>query len=577
MMKTTLLALAAMTACGGVAVAQDCSQRKLVSIYTMGEMLDEGTNADKITKKLINFYDADGRMVKSCEYGTGTTNEFTLTKMFDYSYTMDGENTVRETKGKQWGQYDFGDFGFKDYNANNATATYSPDGRLLKEVTTNYTYEYTYDENNLLTSVVKSISNSGKLSETTTYTNNSEGLAEMAIVTNGTGAFSSKYIYEYDDNGNRVSAIQYKRPSTALDDELQEYAYVIEEWTYDENNMLTEYVKQSGGSATKAPVNSSKKVYTIYNNNPNMTLITTYSWNSTKEEWKTSSTLPTIEEYVDFDPEVVEMATIEPIVTVDDNNHMVNVQFAVPPIGQFMPYMRYELYRNGHLLATLGNSNASEDGMISYDDADCRIGEVTYYVRTLIGTASDLAEEDEVMWNAYNVSMAPACEVHFGINAVTNLRLEDVKIEKYVQEGVKYTERNIVIGFDIPTISENLGFVKNELYFWNVINNTNYFVFKEKTEDANTNSLATSFDPTRETMDFIVVSHYKYGNVVSEKLTLTKTEVDEFNSGIDNVNASATNGSSKVYNLNGQLMGSSLNNLPQGTIVITNGKKIIVK
>ena len=78
-------------------------------------------------------------------------------------------------------------------------------------------------------------------------------------------------------------------------------------------------------------------------------------------------------------------------------------------------------------------------------------------------------------------------------------------------------------------------------------------------------------------MDFIVVSHYKYGNVVSEKLTLTKTEVDEFSTAITDINASAPCGNGKVYNLNGQLMGSSLDNLPRGSIVVVNGKKVIVK
>ena len=575
MMKTALWALTAMTACSATAVAQNESQRKLVCTYTLGEILDEGTSANKITKKVVNFYDKQGRMFKSCEYGTGTTDEFTLTKMFDHAYAADGENTVCTVTGKQWGLYDFGDFGFKDYSSNNATTTYSPDGRVLKEVTTNYTYEYGYDENNLLTSMVKSITNSGKLSETTTYTNNSEGKAEMAVVTNSTGAFSSKFIYEYDDNGHLVSSIQYKRPSNALDDEMQEYAYVIEEWTYD-GDMLTEYVKQSGGSATKQPANSSRKVYSIYNNNPNMILVSNYSWNSKAGEWKTASTLPTIEEYVDFDPEMAELCVMSPTVSVDNDLHTATVQFAIPAIGEYMTYMRYELYRNGQLLATLSNSDV-KDGMISYVDADCRIGEVTYFVRPVIGTAPDLAEEDEVIWCAYNASVSPTEAVSFSIEAVSNLRLDNVQIEKYTQEGVQYTERKIVIGFDTPTISEDMGFVKNELYFWNVINNTNYYVFKESTSDANVNTLATTFDPTRDTMDFIVVSHYKYGNVVSEKLTLTKTEVDEFSTAITDINASAPCGNGKVYNLNGQLMGSSLDNLPRGSIVVVNGKKVIVK
>ena len=46
-----------------------------------------------------------------------------------------------------------------------------------------------------------------------------------------------------------------------------------------------------------------------------------------------------------------------------------------------MTYMRYELYRNGQLLATLSNSDV-KDGMISYVDADCR-GELTAQAKKL--------------------------------------------------------------------------------------------------------------------------------------------------------------------------------------------------
>ena len=61
MMKTALWALTAMTACSATAVAQNESQRKLVCTYTLGEILDEGSSANKITKKVVNFYDKQGR------------------------------------------------------------------------------------------------------------------------------------------------------------------------------------------------------------------------------------------------------------------------------------------------------------------------------------------------------------------------------------------------------------------------------------------------------------------------------------------------------------------------------------
>ena len=151
----------------------------------------------------------------------------------------------------------------------------------------------------------------------------------------------------------------------------------------------------------------------------------------------------------------------------------------------------------------------------------------------IIGIAPELIEdESEVYWVSTCISEQSEISVDYSLAAATNLRMVGAHKEDYVQEGVAMTSKYITLEWDAPAVTEAMGFISNEVYFWNVIAATDYFTIKDKFTDNGVHQSVVSFDPNRDAMDFIVVTHYAYGNVKSEKLTVTKAQMNEAITGI---------------------------------------------
>ena len=574
-MKKHLLYSMALTAMMSASVAttawaaDDEEELKLVGIYTLGEVLDEGASADKITKMEKYFFDENGNLMRSGKYATGTGTEFTLAEMTNYTYTPDDEGGVsRTSETMQWGRYDFGDMGFKKGNATTNTL-FGADGNMLKNVTTSYTYEYSYTDGKL-TKESKYITSSGALSEEIAYTYNNKGQLQQAITTDKNGKFKLKTVYEYDAQGNKTEAVQYKRPTGMETDESAEYAYIVEQWTYTDG-VLTEYLKKSGGSATKEPAQSSKKVYEVYNNNPYQTKVTTYSYTASINKW-TKGGLPIVEVYAPFSKDINEMAYVNVNTQLDAENHAVKVMFDVPALLQMREKAKIELYRDGHLLATksLQECTISEEGVVTMIDEDVKEGTHTYYIVPVIGMAPELIEdENEVYWVSTCISEQSEINVDYSLAAATNLRMIGARSETYEQEGVSMTSRYVTLEWDAPAVTESMGFISNEVYFWNVIGATDYFVIKDTFNDNGTCQSVVSFDPNRDAMDFIVVTHYAYGNVKSEKLTVTKAQVHETITGIESTaSATAPAAITGIYTLDGRKVTAPMSQLGAGTYIV---------
>ena len=226
------------------AQAQDYSGkpgRKLVCTYTNGDAMGE---ASGITKQEHFFAGPTNRPQRGCLLGSGTTTEFSLTNYYSFDESKEGDNAIVKYYKSQWGKYDYGDDGLKA-PALQETVTVDAAGRVVRRVTSSYAYEYKYDAAGALTEEIWTIASSGALNKKITYTNNEAGQAVMAIETNSKGAFSCKYVYEYDERGNLIEKMTYKRTTTT--DEKTEYLNVDELYTYDENGYLKEYIKYGSG------------------------------------------------------------------------------------------------------------------------------------------------------------------------------------------------------------------------------------------------------------------------------------------------------------------------------------------
>ena len=510
--------------------------RRLVTRYTLGDVMGEATG---ITAKTSYLYDNQGRIMRANEYKRGTTQTFTLNYSWRTSYVQDGENTIATTEKWQWGVYNHGEYGFK-FVSTDSVKTYNSQNQLLKNVSTTYTYDYTYNENGQLVTRVKSNSYNGTISEYRHYTYDAQGrVVEELVKGSDDVKFSSKAIFEYDDDAHTVVRTLYKRPTASLDDGSTEYVNIIETYYYDENNVLTEWIKQGSGSATKDPVNSSRKTYKIYEGNPNQTLVTSYSWLSSTGEWNVGG-LPVVEEWVSMPEGIEEVAAIDHIAATQDPAAIgnVNVEFSAPAFAQVGMYQcKFVVYRDGHIVkeATLAECYDNESGLCKVVDEGVLQGEHEYYVQPIMGVADEM--EEDVVWTPLTVSEIVTLNVDLNLSPVTDLRFKRAWLETFYNEDTQQTEnlRHVVLAWTNPEHSADDGFVKNEIWFTYMSGtkeaSKNTFV---EFEDGTVSSADLPWDsPSRKLQNFYIVSHYANGNVVvSEKLPVNLDDVDEYISNI---------------------------------------------
>ena len=275
--------------------AQDYSGapgRKLVCDYTIGDAMGEATS---ITKQQHYFYGQDNLPLRAQEMGKGTTSEYTLSYYFLYSAAEENGLNVVSSTAKQWGKYNYGDFGFKDITTKNESKSYNADGKLVKHVTSSYTYLYDYDTNGALIKETWTYSN-GSVSKYINYTNDAQGRPRMGLETDKNSVFKQKYIYYYNEDGTVAEVQTWKR--TTATNESTEYLYTDEFYTYTDG-MLTEILKKQG-SATTTPVDKGKTVYSVFEGNANKIKVQTYTWSASSSKWVSSSSTCHVYEYADF-------------------------------------------------------------------------------------------------------------------------------------------------------------------------------------------------------------------------------------------------------------------------------------
>ena len=510
------------------AQAQDYSGkpgRKLVCTYTNGDAMGE---ASGITKQEHFFAGPTNRPQRGCLLGKGTTTEFSLTNYYSFDESKEGDNTIVKYYKSQWGKYDYGDDGLKA-PALQETVTVDAAGRVVRRVTSSYAYEYKYDAAGALTEEIWTIASSGNLSKTIAYTNNEAGQAVMAIETNSKGAFSCKYVYEYDERGYLIEKKTYKR--TTATDEKTEYFYADELYTYDENGYQTEYVKYGSGKATADPKLTSRKTYEPYNGNPNRRYEISYSSPTTAEDgtvsWKKSAT-SYIYEYADFTDNGREPWAIDDLtaVTAADKND-VTITFTAPKNTN--DNTKFAIFRNGVPVGVAAYADLKgESGKCSYTETGVRLGEWEYFVVPFEGSSLlDITANTQ----RYVSNAAPVKVQTNTLKAVQNLSY-DVKKETYTQNDedlgtLTKTAYVITLKWDEnPGLASN-GFTGHDVYFEKVLltgqkQNTRI----ADTADPTATSVNFDYQDSYDEMNIFVVSHFAAGNAESEKICIKKADLE---------------------------------------------------
>ena len=510
------------------AQAQDYSGkpgRKLVCTYTNGDAMGE---ASGITKQEHFFAGPTNRPQRGCLLGKGTTTEFSLTNYYSFDESKEGDNAIVKYYKSQWGKYDYGDDGLKA-PALQETVTVDAAGRVVRRVTSSYAYEYKYDAAGALTEEIWTIASSGALNKKITYTNNEAGQAVMAIETNSKGAFSCKYVYEYDERGYLIEKKTYKR--TTATDEKTEYFYADELYTYDENGYQTEYVKYGSGKATADPKLTSRKTYEPYNGNPNRRFEQSYSSPTTAEDgtvsWKKSAT-SYIYEYADFTDNGREPWAIDDLtaVTAADKND-VTITFTAPKNTN--DNTKFAIFRNGVPVGVAAYADLKgESGKCSYTETGVRLGDWEYFVVPFEGSSllDITANTQRYVSNAASVKVQTNT-----LKAVQNLSY-DVKKETYTQNDedlgtLTKTAYVITLKWDEnPGLASN-GFTGHDVYFEKVLLTGQ----KQNTliaESADPTATSVTFDylDSYDEMNIFVVSHFAAGNAESEKFCIKKADLE---------------------------------------------------
>lgn len=563
---------------------ENSSLRKLVCTYTLGYTMEGYGADDEISRKEVNYYDTDNNLAYTAYYGSTADKSFSLTKFVKYNTYERNDSIFHDASCYEWGLFNFGDPALKAVKPSGVMSqAYSKDGKLLREVQASYTYDYEYGDKGLLEKMTKAYTSSGNVSEICSYLYDDTGRLLAVTATDSKGVFKYKNTFEYDDAGNKTEAVQWKRKTAS--EETSEYIYQREEWKYTDG-VLSEYIKYTGGKAAtetaeaKEPAPSSRKTYEVYKGNSNQTLITSYSYNKTDATWIKGG-LPSVEEYADFmAPDVASsMYGTELNVVADKNTYSTKVSFAVPQVSHTLP-VKMTLYRDCHVVKTLTIAETApneldlQTGEITVSDDSVLVGKHDYFVQTEVGYGDELATADELTWTPANISSVASVDVDYDIKPVTDLKLEEAKKETVNQEdGTTNLERTAVVSYKNPAIDENSGFVKNELYTYVDSYGYTSYTWQDEALDAEQTTMSSAFPNNSDAIKLLVVSHYKYGTVKSDILTVTKDDFDALssimsNASIDNgmkVNlgkdAVSINGKADfiVLSADGRLLGSEKN------------------
>ena len=570
--------------------ASDAKSRMLIEQKTYGD--NQGyIPYDVVGSYYRYYYNPRGFLVAVTYTGRnanpqGYKDEFTPIRY--EKYIMDENNRPTSKVAWTWGMNDFEDDAWAVQKNSDVYYTYDDNDRLVKEVSSRNYKVYTYDKDGNLTNESEYLKSSDRLTQSITYSDFDEnGNPGHASSTGAYDNFIYEVAYTYDDNGNKTEALQYKEvddpdnPGSKKNEKTQ-----IEEWTYDDNGVLTQYVLSTYDSdGNKVP--STKKYYELVDGNANEVAVTSYSnWGG---EWMSAAN-PVHNVYVDFSG--MEEGTAMTLEASLDEKEMntVDLSMSWPSLAD-LKKSQIVIYRNGQPIDTVATTDILDfkTMKLKYQDKGITNGDYTYFVQPIFSTKLDPFLPDPETWEGYYVSNPVDVKVNTVLPAVTDLKMTNGVVDEsggLLDSQEKYFA---TVGWKNPSDAdmEKYGFVDNGIYMMGMAVSDKKFD-KETTEY--TKQLYRD-------MECFVVTKYKYGKAISDTLKVTIDDVKNFKTdGIGQVTAKGVvnttfngktislsdNANITVFSVNGQKVDAcadtnsmSLENLPSATYIICvekNGK-----
>lgn len=403
-MKRLLTQLSALVCVGALAIpspalAEEVKER---ATFTYGDAM--GTASTEVwTTYVHNFYDKEGKVVRTATLFRANTGDINLQKKAEWNYNEAGQ----PTESLQYTAYATSqDNVDKEYAFNLTGKTvweYDANGRLSSTYTMQYRattgawvenknscYEYTYDDNGVLTSgkywLSKTSKNEASPTQTLTYECDANG---RVTVEKHVGAYySSTYDreYSYDTQGRVTHAIN----TCTLESSAANYNKPLleETWIY-EGDFLKEYRTDSYYNASSGTTVTTKRTcYEMVDNDPQNYYAYSETYKSATDEWTRSKNFSG---YLNQDYEGMAQLVPELSVTTTSSDASVGVtiSFTLPTIS----YDNYavRIYRDGAELKTLSKTELTEikngDTYSFTDDSNLTSGEHEYFAQVLVADA----------------------------------------------------------------------------------------------------------------------------------------------------------------------------------------------
>ncbi len=464
-----------------------------------------------ISSSIENYYDENNMLISILEYRLQQDNTMALIYR-DHFENEDG--LLKLSYGYQW------QAGYLTWNTTVQDSTgyeYDADKRLSKKTIYNIYYgnirryinEYTWEGNNLVQDYEVWDGKSGTeilpdqplWRYTTTYSDFLPGFDNKPLKMKRVAAESYNEIYEnytYDEKGRRTSMERYM-----LADDAKK---AKEEYKYDDRDVIIEQINYVKDSSNPENWKYSSKTTRVYDAVSGIDTCTTYSWNSTKQEW--TAKLPSYEYYQLLNSETAprNLSVVqEPSVAAPGAVRVTCDEPIAAPANA-----AYIIWRGWIAADTV----KAENGKISYLDEGATRGHYNYYVQSM----------DEATGEKYNCSLTAAIDVTIDLPAATNIRAISGKIGDAKSEAGAYQAYMMNIVWDAPAcpypaqyqVYEVRG--ENEkLYQMSDVLSEGAYVYHA---DINLGKNEQGEPITTGSFTLVIRSIFEYGQVDSEPITI---------------------------------------------------------
>lgn len=545
-----------------LAPANDNS-RLLVAVKEFGDYLGV-IPKDVVSKVTYYYYNTNGKPVGDVKLGRllinggqgGYSDAFEATTIHKYVFDSNGNTT--NINQYDWSLSDFEDYYWKS-SRYNESYVYNEQGQLTSDTLSAYYDDYTYYEDGTLKT--KSIFNkySKTLTQQITYSDYDENGNPLHY--SSTGAYDS-YIYEadltYDENGNKISELQYKLiDDPEFPDQKKRKSVQIEEWTYQDGMLALDLKSTFDNDGNETPM--TKVEYVPVDGNWNEVDRSEYSMFGT--EWLRGTYARY--EYANYSG-MEEKTSTQLTAEVDKEAiNTVNLSFPIPQLGMSQQ-CKFVIYRDNVAIDTVGVADIFDPykNVCFYQDKDLKNGTYTYFVQPMFGSGGDPFFGGTMTWNSYYSTMPVDVTVHTDLPKVSNFKLAGA----HVVEGGTFIDPSYTyyaeFSWENPDDMEKYGFEKNSLYF------TGDRLAETDTTDVNANNMSIA---VYRNVNAFLVTNYKYGRVLSDTITVNYADLKDIATGIGSVTVKgATN-----LTFNGNEI--SLSDNANISVFATSGQKVAAK